>query len=91
MNTMLDVLRRTGADEATTQRAYGALHTYTIGFAALEASRADWAPDSGENINSLAGQLAAYTTTEQFTAGLHYLLTGIGGHAEPSSNPASEL
>ena len=81
MNAMLDVLRRTGADEATARRAYGTLHTYTIGFAALEASRAGWAPDSGEDASRLANQLAAYTTTEQFMDGLHYLLEGIGRHA----------
>ena len=62
------------------QRAYGALHTHTIGFAALEASRARSAPVSGE-AGGLAGQLAAYTTTGQFTAGLHYLLEGISSHA----------
>ena len=81
MNAMLDVLRRTGADEATARRAYGTLHTYTIGFAALEASRAGWAPDSGEDANRLANQLAAHTTTEQFMDGLRYLLEGIGRHA----------
>jgi TetR/AcrR family transcriptional regulator, tetracycline repressor protein len=76
MNAMLDVLRRTGTDEATARRAYGALHTYTIGFAALEASRVGWAPGSGEDASRLAGQLAAYTTAEQFIAGLRYLLEG---------------
>jgi AcrR family transcriptional regulator len=81
MNAMLDVLRRTGADEATARRAYGALHTYTIGFAALEASRVGWALDNRENANGLAYQLAAYTTTEQFMDGLRYLLEGIGRHA----------
>lgn len=76
MNAMLDVLRRTGADEATARLAYGALHTYTIGFAALEASRAGWAPDDGD-ASGLAQQLAAYTTTGQFMDGLRYLLDGI--------------
>jgi AcrR family transcriptional regulator len=88
MNAMLDVLRRTGADEATVRRAYGALHTYTIGFAALEASRVSWAPDNGEDANRLAYQLAAYTTTEQFMAGLRYLLEGIGGHARTVIEPS---
>ena len=87
MNTMLDVLRRTGADEETTGRAYGALHTYTIGFAALEASRAGWAPDSARDTNRLASQLAAYTTTEQFMDGLRYLLDGIGRHAGTGPQP----
>lgn len=77
MNTMLGILRRTGADEATARRAYGALHTYTIGFAALEASRAGRAPDGRQDADSLAQQLAAYTTTEQFIDGLRYLLDGI--------------
>jgi AcrR family transcriptional regulator len=81
MNAMLDVLRRTGADEATARRAYGALHTYTLGFAALEASRVGQAPDSSEDANRLAQQLAAYTTTGQFMDGLHYLLQGISTHA----------
>ena len=87
MNTMLDVLRRTGADEETTRRAYGALHTYTIGFAALEASRAGWAPDSAQDADRLASQLAAYTTTEQFIDGLRYLLEGIGRHAGTRAEP----
>jgi TetR/AcrR family transcriptional regulator, tetracycline repressor protein len=47
MDVMVDVLRRTGADEQTARRAYGAVHTYTIGFAALEASRARGAPVTG--------------------------------------------
>ena len=87
MNTMLDVLRRAGADEETTRRAYGALHTYTIGFAALEASRAGWVPDSGQDSNRLACQLAAYTTTEQFIDGLRYLLEGIGRNAGTGPEP----
>lgn len=87
MNAMLDVLRRTGADEATARRAYGALHTYTIGFAALEASRAGWAPGS-EDASSLAQQLAAYTTTEQFIDGLRYLLEGIGVRARAGLGPS---
>jgi len=86
MNTMLDVLRRAGADEETTRRAYGALHTYTIGFAALEASRARSAPAT-EEVSSLAQQLAAYTTTDQFMNGLRYLLEGIGRHVTTDTQP----
>jgi TetR/AcrR family tetracycline transcriptional repressor len=79
MNAMMDVLRRTGLDEATARSAYGALHTYTIGFAALEASRADWTPDERDG-DDLGRQLAAYTSTAQFTEGLRYLAAGIGRH-----------
>jgi AcrR family transcriptional regulator len=86
MDAMMDVLRRTGVDEETARRAYGALHTYTIGFAALEASRARSAPGT-EDAPGLAQQLAAYTTTEQFMNGLRYLLEGIGRHVTPGTEP----
>jgi AcrR family transcriptional regulator len=89
MNTMMGVLRRTGADEQTARRAYGALHTYTIGFAALEASRARWAPGSGD-VSSLAQQLAAYTTAERFMDGLRHLLEGIRRDARTHPEPASD-
>jgi TetR/AcrR family tetracycline transcriptional repressor len=89
MTTMMGVLRRTGADEQTARRAYGALHTYTIGFAALEASRARWAPGSGD-VSSLAQQLAAYTTAGQFMDGLRYLLEGIRRDARTHPEPASD-
>jgi TetR/AcrR family transcriptional regulator, tetracycline repressor protein len=83
MDAMMGVLRRAGLDEAAAQAAYGALHTYTIGFAALEASRAGWAPGSGE-VTSLARQLAAYATAGQFIEGLRYLLEGISRHLRPA-------
>jgi TetR/AcrR family transcriptional regulator, tetracycline repressor protein len=79
MNAMISVLRRTGIDEGAARSAYGTLHTYTVGFAALEAARAGWAPGP-EDVSSLARQLAAYTTTGQFIEGLHYLLEGISSH-----------
>ena len=85
MNAMMSVLRRAGLSEEEARSAYGALHTYTIGFAALEASRAGSAPGtedaSGEDAGRLGRQLAAYTTTGQFIQGLRYLLQGISGHA----------
>jgi TetR/AcrR family transcriptional regulator, tetracycline repressor protein len=83
MDAMMGVLRRAGLDEQTARSAYGALHTYTIGFAALEASRAGWGPASGD-VASLAQQLAAYTTAGQFIEGLRYLLEGIGRHLRPA-------
>jgi len=79
MDAMMDVLRRAGLEEASARAAYGALHTYTIGFAALEASRASWVPES-EDITTLAQQLAAFTTAGQFIEGLRYLLEGISKH-----------
>ena len=83
MDAMMGVLRQAGLDEQTARAAYGALHTYTIGFAALEASRAGWVAGSGD-VTSLAQQLAAYTTTGQFIEGLRYLLEGISRHLRPA-------
>jgi len=85
MNAMMSVLRRAGLSEEAARSAYGALHTYTIGFAALEASRAGSASGRedavGEDSGSLSRRLAAYTTTGQFIQGLRYMLQGISGHA----------
>jgi AcrR family transcriptional regulator len=83
MDAMILVLRRAGLDEPAARAAYGALHTYTIGFAVLEASRAGWVPDSAEGAR-LARQLAAYTTAGQFIEGLRYLLEGISRHLRPA-------
>jgi len=85
MDAMMAVLRRAGLDEATARSAYGALHTYTIGFAALEASRTASGSGNGGSC-SLAEQLAAYTTTGQFMEGLRYLLAGIGGQVKAGRN-----
>jgi AcrR family transcriptional regulator len=79
MEAILEVLRGAGLDEQAARLAYATVHTYTIGFAALEASRAGWKPDDA-NADSVAHQLAGYTTPAQFAVGLKYLLEGIGRH-----------
>ncbi len=76
MEAMMRVLREAGLSEAAARRAYGAIHTYTIGFAALEASRAREAR-AEHDADDLARQLAAYTTPQQFAEGLGYLLEGV--------------
>jgi TetR/AcrR family transcriptional regulator, tetracycline repressor protein len=86
MNAMMGVLRQAGLDEETARSAYGALHTYTIGFAALEASRSGWVPGDGD-VSNLAQQLAAYSTAGQFMEGLHYLLAGIGREVKEGRQP----
>ena len=73
----LAVLQRRQPCRPNLNWADRALHTYTIGFAALEASRADWTPDERDG-DDLGRQLAAYTSTAQFTEGLRYLAAGIG-------------
>ena len=75
MEMMLDVLREAGFSTTAAKAAYAAIHTYTMGFAALEASRADWTPDEGTNRTAL--ELAAFATPKQFASGLRYLLAGI--------------
>ncbi len=44
MEAIMGVLRSALADEQAARRAYAAIHTYTVGFAAMEASRAGRKP-----------------------------------------------
>lgn len=82
MEAVMEVLRGALGDERSAQRAYAAIHTYTIGFAALEASREGWDPtEAGPAHHDLADRLAAYTTARQFAEGLNYLLNGIAQQA----------
>jgi AcrR family transcriptional regulator len=90
MHAMVDVLRLNLGDEAAARDAYAAIHTYTIGFAALEASRAGWLLGSDDDGDELARQLASYTSPEQFASGLHFLLEGIE-HGERRSQRRSEV
>ena len=76
MDAMLEVLRGAGFSEAEGRRAYGAIHTYTIGFAALEAARGDAAGDS-DNAAEVVKELAKLTTPAQFKRTLEFLLEGL--------------
>ncbi len=78
MDAMLDVLRRAGLDDGSARRAYGAIQTYTLGFAALEASRDRYSPREAVERDGLVAELASYTTPAQFLEGLGYLLEAIG-------------
>lgn len=55
MDSIMAVLRRTMGDDQSAQRAYAAIHTYTVGFAALEASRSDWRPPEASQPADTAG------------------------------------
>lgn len=81
MEAMLGVLRAAGFTEAASHRAYAALQTYTIGFAALEASREGWHPPDGE-LGPVGRRLAAFTTPQQFADGLAFLLEGLERHRQ---------
>jgi AcrR family transcriptional regulator len=91
MNAMMAVLRQGVPDEEGARRAYGAIHTYTIGFAALEASRAKGQPR--DTTCDMAMSLAAYTTSGQFTISIRYLLEGIrrDGRARAGSKAVRAL
>jgi AcrR family transcriptional regulator len=83
MEIMLKILREAGYDAAASKTAYAALQTYTIGFAALETSRAGWAPP--EKTSRMATELVAMTSPKQFASGLGYLLAGIEREAGRSA------
>ena len=46
MEAMLEVLKGAGLDDEGAQHAYATVHTYTVGFAALQASRSGWKPSA---------------------------------------------
>ena len=75
METTLQVLSAGGFSPEAAERAYAAVHTYTIGFAALESSRAKTPEEP--NGTPLAAKLARFTTAAQFREGLGYLLAGL--------------
>ena len=76
MNAIMGVLRQAATSEDAARRAYATIHTYTLGFAALQASRAAWTP-TDDTADGLALQLANYTQPTQFADGLQYILEGI--------------
>lgn len=76
MEAMLGVLENAGFDKPAARRAYGSIHTYTVGFAALEASRDRWSNDAPGG-DAMYRQLAEFTTPRQFSMGLGFLLAGI--------------
>lgn len=76
MHAIMDVLRCALPDDDSARRAYAAIHTYTIGFAALETSRSRWTR-AYDNPDEVVAQLVKYTTHEQFIDGLRSLIRGI--------------
>jgi AcrR family transcriptional regulator len=88
MDEMLQALRVSGLDEHEARRAYAALHSYTIGFAALQASRSSWRPTPGTK--PIAHQLATFTSPRQFKAGLRYVLEGIERQANAAGGRAEQ-
>jgi AcrR family transcriptional regulator len=76
LHAMLDVLRSGGLDEASARGVYASVHTYTLGFAALEASRARWLAQHSAPADRDTAWLASMTSPAQFAAGLRALIDG---------------
>jgi AcrR family transcriptional regulator len=84
METMLAVLTEAGFADRAAHRAYAAVQSYTVGFAALQASRSGWRP--ADDVDPTAVELAASTTPQRFAEGLRYMLDGIK-LAQPIDGP----
>jgi TetR/AcrR family transcriptional regulator, tetracycline repressor protein len=93
MDAMLDVLASAGFTKAEARRAFGVINTYTVGFAALEASRGESAGGDDDRADDVVKELSKLTTPAQFKVGLRLLLEGICSDREaesrPSGSPAS--
>jgi AcrR family transcriptional regulator len=76
MEAMLKVLRTATVGDDEALRAFGAIHTYTIGFAAIQAARDRWRPREDE-VNERFERLAVFTSREQFMSAVADLLEGI--------------
>jgi len=74
MRSILGVMQAAGLDEYAARRLYAVVHTYILGFAALEASRARWIAAHDEIADPEAAWLAAMTGPQQFKDGLAALL-----------------
>ena len=86
MDAMLDVLVSAGFAKAEARRAYGVIHTYTVGFAALEASRGESAGGDDDRADDVMKELSRLTTPAQFKVGLQLLLDGICSDGEAGNS-----
>jgi AcrR family transcriptional regulator len=83
LRTVLSVLESAGLDEPEARRLYAAVHTYTLGFAALQSSRARWLATHDEIPDPDAAWLAALSGPQQFSDGLGALIAGATNSSEP--------
>jgi len=85
MDAMLDVLSSAGFEMTEARRAYGVIHTYTVGFAALESSRGESAGGDDDRADDVIRELARLTTPTQFKVGLELLIDGICSDGEAAN------
>jgi TetR/AcrR family transcriptional regulator, tetracycline repressor protein len=77
MDEMIGRLVAAGFNRDAALDAYAALHTYAIGFAAIESSRSQWNLQRRETSGATRRLLAGFASSEQFDKGLRLLLDGI--------------
>ncbi len=72
------VLSRAGFDENDAVRAYATVHTYTLGFCALEFARGQGRACINEiELEARATQIAGFVTDAQFEHGLNAIIEGL--------------
>jgi AcrR family transcriptional regulator len=75
MDEMVGVLGRGLGDQQLADEVYVVVQTYTIGFATIQAARAQWRP-RGAVDHELAVRVAAFSRGERFRDGVSYILAG---------------
>ncbi len=75
MTTFLGRLEAAGVDPEASLGAFATIHTYTIGFAALAASRQRYHESSAD---PAAESLKAFTSIDQYLKGISTILDGLG-------------
>jgi AcrR family transcriptional regulator len=71
------VLERDSFRPKAAIRAYAAVHTYTIGFCALEAGRASYVRRDPHSLTPAEDAIESFVTGEQFRHGLRALIAGL--------------
>lgn len=87
LEAAVEVLGRAGFGEDDAARAYAAVHTYTIGFSALDAGRRR-APTPSAPLDApddpVSARIRGFVTEDQFLHGLRALIAGIDRSSQPS-------
>ena len=78
-----DVLTRAGYTPDQTIRIYAAVHTYTLGFCALEAARNAASRDEAIPLEDDAATVATLVSEDQFEFGLRALVVGLAAKPGP--------
>ena len=77
MRKCLDVLRDGIGDDGRAHSAFAAVHSYTLGFAALESAREANPVADDAVADAVLHELVSYASPAQFHAGVRYLLDGV--------------